>query len=936
MNKNLIIKALTASVLILYTGISFGQIIDNDQAHPYIKWRQIETENYRLLFPETFTFTAKKLVQQLPTLRKYSSQDLAISPRKITLVLQGNHVSQNGYVQLAPRKSEFYPVPSSTADNQEWLPNLALHELRHVAQFDKLTGRLKAPFFEQLALALYGLNLPAWYFEGDAVQVETIYSDGGRGRLPSWEMPLRANLLSGENYAFNKYVLGSFKDNVPSHYTIGFFMNSYITNHFGLNSHEKIMDNMHNKMLRPFNFQRAVKHVTGAKPPLIYKQTIAELAGIWKETDGNNYIKNEIKTEKSKFPSDYLLPQIDSKHDLYTLKLSPQAVNKIIRIDSAGKETEVVKTGIQITPYFHLRGNEIVWDEYRKDARFGKQTYSVVTLYNIDTKRLKTITKNTRYYAPALHPTQALIAVVEVDLAGKSYLVFLDSDSGKVVERIDIPEGMHIQQPKFNESGNKIVAIAVSKQGTNLLTIDLQTKTQMLQMAWGNQELERPFFVGDELFFKAHYDGRDNIYRLPTNTKTPVKVTDARFGAFNGNVVDDKLLYNDYQYNGYKLAQQPITSSTKQAMQTASRLFVAPTLDQVSDRDSIFTDDSTLLVKPYSLNKHMLNFHSLSISSTNFESFDNYIPGLFWLSNDVLNTTQVRLGYEYDPDIAKSIYSAEVSYKRFLPVFTARYANRGLVGNAVSSAQQNQIVMFDYRDHQATFEVSVPLSIYRQNTVYSYGANFGTSYTKRYDLSIALRNFNETIAFPLNYQVYFNKNSMRSRMDLAPRWGQNLSVTYRHLPFENQLSGSIFSIRTNFYLPGLLLNHSLQLRFAAQESNGRYQGSYDIPMVSGWGNFQSAIVKNTAMATYRMPLFYPDWSIGSLAYIKRFQGLLFSDFQNVHRQAAPKSFGVGISADLNVFRYVLPDINIAARLTYINDVSASRLLVPTFGMSYAY
>src|SRR5690606_6502261 len=89
------------------------------------------------------------------------------------------------------------PVPSSTADNQEWLPNLALHELRHVAQFDKLTGKLKAPFFEQLAFALYGLNLPAWYFEGDAVQVETFYSNGGRGRLPSWEMPLRANILSG-------------------------------------------------------------------------------------------------------------------------------------------------------------------------------------------------------------------------------------------------------------------------------------------------------------------------------------------------------------------------------------------------------------------------------------------------------------------------------------------------------------------------------------------------------------------------------------------------------------------------------------------------------------------------------------------------------------------------------------------------------------------
>src|SRR5690606_39851323 len=131
-----------------------------------------------------------------------------------------------------------HPAPTHTysLSLHDALP-ISLHELRHVAQFDKLTGKLKTPFFEQLAFALYGLNLPAWYFEGDAVQVETIYSDGGRGRLPSWEMPIRANILSGKSYNFNKYVLDSFKYNVPSYYTIGFFMSRYLTNHHGITSH---------------------------------------------------------------------------------------------------------------------------------------------------------------------------------------------------------------------------------------------------------------------------------------------------------------------------------------------------------------------------------------------------------------------------------------------------------------------------------------------------------------------------------------------------------------------------------------------------------------------------------------------------------------------------------------------------------------------------
>src|SRR5690606_39574374 len=122
--------------------------------------------------------------------------------------------------------------------------------------------------------------------------------------------------------------------------------------------------------------------------------------------------------------------------------------------------------------------------------------------------------------------------------------------------------------------------------------------------------------------------------------------------------------------------------------------------------------------------------------------------------------------------------------------------------------------------------------------------------TKRYDVSKPLKNFNESIAFPLNYQIYLNRNSMRGKMDIPPKWGQNISVTYRHLPFEKQLSGQILSLRTNFYIPGLLLNHSLQLRFAVQKGTGRYDGVYDIPMVSGGGHFIFSLVINRALCHY--------------------------------------------------------------------------------------
>lgn len=936
-NKIILISLLSIFISTFDTQCLFAQIYDNEQAHSSEQWRSIDTQNFRLIFPKDFEPAAQNLAKELGTFMLKQGNALGVKPKKITFIIQGNHIYQNGYVQLAPRKSELYPVPSSTADNQEWLPNLALHELRHVAQFDKLTGRIKGPFFEQLALALFGLNLPAWYFEGDAVLSETIYSSGGRGRLPSWEMPIRANILSGKNYSFSKYVIGSYRDNVASYYTIGYLMNSYLANNFGLDSQEKILENMRGKLIRPYNFQRALKSISGLNSQQLYQHSLQELTQKWTaEKPQPEGLSAPIATQKSPYPSDFLLPQTDANGRLFVLKSSPRELNKILILDSIGNEKSILKTGLQIEPYYHLRGTEITWDEYRKHPRFGKRSYNIINIYDLQKQQIRSISSKSRYYAPTLHPSKNELAAIEVLADNSSRIIVLDSRNGKLLDSLAAPKGTHLQQPKYNEKGDRLILIAVNKAGTTLLECDLHGRTFQAKLPLSNQQFERPFYYGSTIIYKANYNGIDNIYQLTPSEKDSIqRLTDAEFGAFNPFLTSDSsLIFNDYQYNGYKLARQNIAIKPKK--DSIMRSFYLEKSLKPLEMPEIATEIPDFSVKKYNPNANLINFHSLSISGSNFESFDNYIPGLFWLSNDLLNTTQIKLGFEYDSDINKNIYSAELSYRRFFPVFTLKYQNRGQVGTAVNSDKPNTTVMFDYREHLTTLNMSIPFSIYRQQNIYSYGLNLGTSYSKKYDLSLALKNFKDVLAFPMNYQVYINKNNRLSEMDILPRWGQNLSITYRHLPFESQLSGNILSARTNFYFPGIVTNHSLQLRMAVQKSTGRYQHSYDIPLVSGWGNFHSAQVHNTAMINYRLPLAYPDWDILSVFYIKRIQGLVFSDFQNLHKDLSPKSLGVGFSADFNVFRYSLPDVNFGTRLSYINDVSASKKIVPTFTLSYTY
>ncbi|WP_164122182.1 hypothetical protein [Sphingobacterium sp. xlx-130] len=928
------IKTLTTIILTINFHILFSQVFDQSQAHFNVKWMQITTDQFRLIFPKEFSSAAPQLVHNLEKYIKKTSSDLQRKSRFINIIVQQNHIQQNGFVQLAPRKSELYSTPSAVADNQEWLPNLALHESRHIAQFDNLTGKIRGPFGEQLALALFGLNLPSWYFEGDAVLQETLFSEGGRGRLSSWQMPIRTDILTGRSYDFNKYVHGSFKDIVPSFYTIGYFMNSEIYQKDPL-IQGKIHHEMNGKLLRPFNFQRSLKKIYGHKASDIFDLTMVNLGQKWGVDSLDLYTDNVPKRDK--YPTSYLLPQYGNG-TVYALQDGPQKTTRIVQVnqDSTQKNKTILTLGMQIMPYFNLRDELITWDEYRKDARFEKQTYNVIMLYDVLRKKKKQISKNSRYYSPIIAPNKKEILCIEVNLANQTSLVRLDIPSSKKVDSLLLPVGTHLQQPQFNASGTEVVAIAVSEKGTNLLHINLQDKSFSTLLDWSNIQIERPIFDKEDIIFKANYGNKDDIFRWSKGSLT--RLTNSRFGAFNPSLQGDTLWYNDYTSQGYQVSSlslsqiQELPVKVEPIKALYSKQDLRPHTAS-SDDDSDIRDYA---IKEYNTLKNSINFHSLTLSGNDFESFDNLKPGIFWLSNDLLNTTNLKLGYEYDTDIRKSSYSASLTYQKYYPKITLSYTDKGQIGAAKSN--NSPPIPFDWRERVMALDISIPFSKYRGNTIYSYGFNFGTSYLKRYRISLPnLQNFNDEIAFPLNYQIYFNKNSRRAIMDITPRWGQNVSFTLRHLPFESALTGTAWSVRTNFYFPGILLNHSLQLRYAMQSNTGRYTYTQDIPMIEGFSFVPYETIKNTLLFDYRLPTSYPDLSIGQFAYIKRIRARISANYQNIHHtQLAPKSNSLGIDIDFNLFKYTLPLFTASARITYINDTNAQKQVFPAFGLNYNY
>ncbi|MEH6307102.1 hypothetical protein RYH73_15755 [Olivibacter sp. CPCC 100613] len=945
-HNNLFIKLLYIIILFFYSQYAFAQVFDDYQNPPSVKWREIQTPDFQIIFPSEFEEQAQHLTFVLESILSKVSHSIGKKPRKISIILQNRDVVSNGFVQLAPRRSEFATTPPQQMDYQDWLNSLAMHELRHVVQFDKIAGYLKAPLFEQLALAIFGITLPPWFYEGDAVGIETVLGTAGRGRLPSWELPFRTNTLSGKRYSYQKDFLGSLKQVTPGYYQLGYFMTTKMRRDYGENFLEQLMTRIAKNPIRPYNFSNSLKTFTGYNTKQWHKKTVDELDSLWHaQLTKTQALSYPTFPKKQSEVIDFLLPKPLPNGHVLALEKSNHSVPKIVRIMADGNIKEVIKTGIQTTPHFSYGGNKITWDELRYDKRYLKRSFHVINIYDLETKKYKQLTFKTRLFSPALSRDGKHIAAIEIDLKNSASLLLLNSATGKEERKIILPPNLNVQTPSFDSTGTKIITTALRQEGANLLEINLITGQSQLLLGWQKQQLERPIYTPHGILFKAHYNGIDNLYLLPYTSGQIQQLTNIKFGATNPafDEMSETIYFNNYQVNGYLISKLDWQALLHQPIRSSQDHFIAyfkPLREQETATDtSTFIPTKTFASRPYKDLKHLFNFHSISPLGDDISSIDNFDLGLQLMSDNLTNTLSARIGFNYDQNTSRTDYFISTSFKRWFPKFTIEYRNRAQLSSLKLQNKPDERIPLRWREHYTELKASVPLTFNRLNTIYNTGVSVGTSYTWRYNISlkdVSLPNFNE-VKFPLLIQYYFNRNSRRSLLDLAPKWGQNLNFIYRGLAFDRRLSGNIFSMKSTLYFPGIVNNHSLQLRFNFQERNGDYRFTNDIPMVSGYDQLPSTNVNNTLFIDYRFPLIYPDWELGPLAYIKRFKAGVFADFENVaqHTRFQPRTLGLELRADLNILRFYLPNFDAGIRAIYVNE-PGSKNIIFTYGVSYTY
>ena len=358
---------------------------------PSTKWKQINTDTARIIFESATEEQAQRISAIIHKMALQTPNGLGNHLQKVNIVLHKNTTLANGYVALAPFRSEYYLIPASNIfelGNLPWNEYLAVHEYRHVQQYNNFNNGLTKAFNfflgqEGRAVA-NGLTVPPWFYEGDAVHAETALTPQGRGRLPLFNSGYNSLWEEGKNYRLLKLLNGSLKDYVPNHYQTGYLVTNYGYKKYGADFWKNVTKDATSFKGLFYPFNKAIKRYSGTP----YKEFMSEALNDYKQK-----IKpHEVANKKRETVTNYYFPQIIGGDSLLYLKDSYKKIPAFYIKDKNGAHKLKLKN-ISSEDWLSYRNGIIAYTAYRTNARWSLKDYSDIILLDTKTGEERRLTK---------------------------------------------------------------------------------------------------------------------------------------------------------------------------------------------------------------------------------------------------------------------------------------------------------------------------------------------------------------------------------------------------------------------------------------------------------------------------------------------------------------------------------------------------------------
>jgi hypothetical protein len=872
-------------VFFFFTSVCSAQFYDTGQDPASLRWLQIKTERFKVIFPENYGKAGIDFARSLEKSDAYLSHVFPQVKFHIPVIIHNYTVQSNGYVAWAPRRMEIYPTPEQNAVPQDPDEQLTLHEISHVYQMASLnrglTKFLSIPFGEQVS-GLVAALLPLWYLEGEAVYNESFFSQSGRGRSPDFQKELKAIAVSMDKmYGYDKIVNGSFRDFVPDHYRSGYQILALSNIKYGIGLWNKALKLTGNipLIIDPVNI--SLLSNSGHTKKGLYQETIDTLAKIWKRTISLNGSKSfeVLNQSKKKNYINYHCPVKIDGDDLLAIRTSLYNPPEFVLINISGRTEKRIQMPGSLYPYYISSAKKlVVWVEDRPDPRWENRNYSVIKIMDTRTRSIKQLTWKTRYMSASISPDGNSIAAAENTPDNRNNLVLLNINNGKIIRSVPSPENTYLQRPQWSPDGEKITFITLDARGEGILSYRVKDQTWEMLIKPGHTNYQSSCLRNDTLFFVSSASGTENIYLMTPDKKVRM-ITNSRFGATNVFPDGGKILFTDYSASGNNICYTTLDEIPSE------NIDFNPSADFLiggAEAPEPVYYDSTRVYTPVAYRKwlHPFRFHSWMPFYADLEEIQSdplaIKPGITLLSQNTLSTVISSFGYEYDNKRHK--FHSRITLNGWLPVLESRidYGDLPVIsklGSHVSDPAKPEAGL------TLTNRLSVPLTFsrgkYHQFISPSVSAIYNNYYI--YLQEDSLYDYGQT---QFSGRLYFSNYHTSAIRDIYPRWAQIIDLNFSFYPFDNNIYGSIISLRCALYMPGFVRNNGIRIRYENEIKPTKKVPLFNrIGFPRGYKNIISDELSYFSL-DYVFPLVYPDFNILSLTYITRIRTGFFFDYAN--------------------------------------------------------
>ncbi|MEA3462575.1 MAG: hypothetical protein U9R49_11890 [Bacteroidota bacterium] len=934
-------------IFILLLFISAGlnaQFYEYGQDAGSLKWYQFKSPHYTVIHPAGADSVAKTFARRLEHYYPYLGQALDHRHSHMPVIIHNESSFSNGVFVWAPKRLEIFTNPDPNGYYQDWLTQLALHEGRHAVQIDKLNqGFTKGLYFlgGEQAVGAMAIFLPYWYLEGDAVDSETRLSATGRGRQPSFEMAIKAQMLEAEKlWSFSKASMGSYKNHIPNHYQLGYLMVRHGRRTYGDQFWIDFQQYAARKpfLLNPTWFSMR-KYGISSKTKF-YREALNSYKDHWQITAEKREYTPLIywKTKSNRHYTSYTFPHEVSNHKMLSLKTGIDQIPEFVMLNRDGTEKKLFRPGFLNSGRVSYSRNKIVWDEFVPDTRWSNRNYSIIRSYNLITGEVRNLGKRTRYFSPAISGDGEQLVVVEQTEKQEFNLAILNMD-GSLEQKIAFPGNRFLQQPVWMDQDTALVVLVSVDSGKSLYSYSLESGKWNRLFDAGMDDISYPSVKGTQIFFSGTFSGIDNIYCYYMGLNQAFQLTSSRFGAFHPHVSSDgkTLYYSNYTSDGYDVSfldlEEGLWKPIEMALDHTEQIDYQQTPEEARIDNLPNNEDSLVFdTKRYRKGLHLFNVHSWAPFYFDYLNPEltldpEQLPlslGVSLLSQNRLSTAVSQLAYEYKDGF--HMFHSGIKLKGRYPVLNL-YFDYGGEPNVLSLAEGDSVISLP-QDIGFTAQSYVPFRINTGKFLSLIQPQIDYFYRRDIQYNESQQSY-EQGAHYFYYSLYATSYLRKGLRDILPRAGVTVKGGYYHAPFENQVFGSVAIGGVTTYLPGLLRHQTIRLsafyqkQFPLDMSHPAFINLISMPR-GLQGIYGEILTKYSA--DYVFPILYPDLEIGSLLYLKRIRGSLWTDYmvgtnviiydpQPHYEDKNFNTFGADLVLDMNIFRISFP-LSVGGRIIY--------------------